>query len=216
MSECRGRTARKERSRRAVLQHVDRGLDVLARRSTRHAVDHASLARRDVRPRGRLPVSCLIAHRQRLRCPAGGRDSHQGSGFGRKDDERVGAPGATARHGGVAQRVGEAAGDVEAFQPLFGEEADLPAVRRPEGKRGAFGPAQLPPFGRRERTDPQAQPATGIARGDDKLLSVGRNGELGAVRQLGFVRQRQGEADDRRRRAGRAGASKKERGERKQ
>src|SRR5678816_3151801 len=52
----------------------------------------------------------------------------------REQDRAVGLPCAAARGGGIGQDLNSLAVDVETLQLLIGEEANRPAVRRPERK----------------------------------------------------------------------------------
>src|SRR5262249_57672796 len=70
---------------------------------------------------------------------AGGGAVKGGSIARREDDHAVAVPGAAAADRSLADRLGHPARGIDLLQFPIGEEADEPAVRRPEGKRRALG-----------------------------------------------------------------------------
>ena len=63
----------------------------------------------------------------------------------REQNHAVGLPCAAARDRGIGEDLNGLAVDVETLQLLIGEEANRPAVRRPERKACAFGSGQQSP-----------------------------------------------------------------------
>src|SRR5437016_477237 len=80
----------------------------------------------------------------------------------RKDNHAVLAPRATTKVRSIAQRDRRSARHID-FLDLAGcEEAEEPAVRRPEWRHGLVSPRQLARDERIERADPQTSPAIRI------------------------------------------------------
>ena len=113
----------------------------------------------------------------------GRRHSKQRTGCVRREQNRaVGLPCAAARDGGIGEDLNGLAVDVETLQLLIGEEANRPAVRRPERKACAFGSCQQSARRRSQRSQPQRSGLLDAeARRHDDLLTIWRDRQLREV-----------------------------------
>jgi hypothetical protein len=90
------------------------------------------------------------------RCASGYVDAIERTSNGRgKNNDAVAVPGASVSRRHIAKDPNHSAGDVYGLQLSLGEETDVPAVRRPEGERGALGAIERLRAGRGEGSNPQ-------------------------------------------------------------
>ena len=97
-----------------------------------------------------------LERRHRHGCPAGG--GHAVDRFPRaqrKENHAVRVPGSSQPRKGFAQHQGGATGGVDLVQLSIGEEAQEPAVGRPEGMRRRLGPRERPGGEGVERPHPE-------------------------------------------------------------
>src|ERR1039458_10052534 len=118
----------------------------------------------------------LVELRERLGLTTGRGHSEQWSGriLG-KDDGAVQTPGAVPSTLGVANGLRSTAGKLDLLELPVAEEADITAVRRPEGHPGVFGAGEVSNRHRAEGADSQQTPTLQTAIGKSDSFAIRRN-----------------------------------------